>query len=288
MNQLSTTDNLSNTTDFLLDPSVMQQMISVAKLMSQSRVTVPKHLQGAEADCLAVVMQAAQWRMNPFAVAQKTHFVNGQLGYEAQLVNAVIASSRAIVGRFKYEYEGDWPKGAGEINWEKFPDASVRVGAVLQGEDGITWGEWLHPASVKVKNSPLWKTAPKQQSAYLAVKYWSRLYCPDVILGVYTVDEFEDTPKPKERDVTPSEPPEKKQKRSSQLMQKLKSSDEDIVEVIDHNLSSVLDQINAAESKEALSQVAHLAAELSQEQQIEARSAYKARLAALNEKEVIE
>lgn len=33
---------------------------------------------------------------------------------------------------------------------------------------------------------------PRQQLAYLAVKRWSRLYCPDVILGVYTPDELEE------------------------------------------------------------------------------------------------
>ncbi len=37
----------------------------------------------------------------------------------------------------------------------------------------------------------MWKTAPKQQIAYLAVKYWARLYCPEVILGVYSPDEVE-------------------------------------------------------------------------------------------------
>jgi hypothetical protein len=41
-------------------------------------------------------MQAAQWGMNPFAVAQKTHVVNGTLGYEAQLVNAVVSSSNLL------------------------------------------------------------------------------------------------------------------------------------------------------------------------------------------------
>ena len=40
--------------------------------------------------------------MNPFAVAQKTHVVNGSLGYEAQLVNAVVQASGAIDGRFHY------------------------------------------------------------------------------------------------------------------------------------------------------------------------------------------
>lgn len=53
---------------------------------------------------MAIVMQAMQWGMNPYAVAQKTHTVNGVLGYEAQLVNAVIASSSAIHGRFHYRY----------------------------------------------------------------------------------------------------------------------------------------------------------------------------------------
>ncbi|VFS64074.1 RecT family [Kluyvera cryocrescens] len=62
--------------------------------MADSKATVPAHLAGKPADCLAVTMQAAQWGMNPFAVAQKTHVVNGTLGYEAQLVNAVVSSSQ--------------------------------------------------------------------------------------------------------------------------------------------------------------------------------------------------
>jgi hypothetical protein len=32
----------------------------------------------------------------------------------------------------------------------------------------------------------------RQQLAYLAVKRWARLYCPDVILGVYTADEVDE------------------------------------------------------------------------------------------------
>ena len=142
--------------------------------------------------------------MNPYAVAQKTHLVNGTLGYEAQLVNAVITSSTAVQGRFKYEYGGDWEKfKPGVANASNERGLSVRVGAVLKGETEITWGEPLYMEYVTTRNSPLWKTAPKQQLAYLAVKYWARLYCPDVILGVYTPDEFEPAQRA-ERDVTPA------------------------------------------------------------------------------------
>lgn len=56
------------------------------------------------ADCMAVAMQAAQWGMNPFAVAQKTHVVNGTLGYEAQLVNAVISTMSPTKDRINYEW----------------------------------------------------------------------------------------------------------------------------------------------------------------------------------------
>jgi hypothetical protein len=92
----------------IFSPEGMNQLVRFAELMSQSKATVPKHLEGKPADCLAVTMQAAQWGMNPFAVAQKTHVVNGTLGYEAQLVNAVVSSSSLLATRLNYRWSGDW------------------------------------------------------------------------------------------------------------------------------------------------------------------------------------
>ena len=89
---------------------MLQRIQDFSKIMASGGATVPKHLQGNSADCMAVTMQAFQWGMNPFAVAQKTHLVNGTLGYEAQLVNAVIVSSGAIIGKFNYEYIGNGMK----------------------------------------------------------------------------------------------------------------------------------------------------------------------------------
>lgn len=211
----------------VFNPQALGQLTSFANLMADSVVSVPAHFVGKPADCMAVVMQAMQWGMNPYAVAQKTHIVNGTLGYEAQLVNAVVTSSNAVRGRFHYEYTGDWSKctsskevtvkkpakGGGSYDkvervrgWSDQDEVGlcIRVGAVLRGEEEITWGEPVYLSSVAIRNSPLWSTNPKQQIAYLAVKYWARLYCPEVILGVYTPDEF-DAPQPRvERDVTPA------------------------------------------------------------------------------------
>lgn len=208
------TPNTISASNAIFNVQALTQLQAVAGLMAQAAVTVPEHLRGNPADCMAIIMQAMQWGMNPYAVAQKTHLVNGVLGYEAQLVNAVISSSNAIVGRFHYEYEGDWSicassreeivkkpaKGGGTYDkkeiirgWSSADEQglSVRVGAVIRGESEITWGEPVFLSSVITRNSPLWISNPKQQIAYLALKYWARLYCPAVVLGVYTPDEVE-------------------------------------------------------------------------------------------------
>jgi hypothetical protein len=98
-------DGKMNSLALLTDPTRMASIMAVAKIMASAKVTVPKHLQGQEGDCMAICMQAANWGMNPFAVAQKTHLVNGVLGYEAQLVNAVVQSQGYIDGTFQYEYQ---------------------------------------------------------------------------------------------------------------------------------------------------------------------------------------
>jgi hypothetical protein len=176
--------------EIIFSPTAMQQLNQIATLMASSVCTIPKHLQGNVGDCFAIALQASQWGMSPFSVAQKTHLVNGTLGYEATLINSVIQLSGAIKGRFHYEYKGEGSK------------LSCRVGAIIKGEEDVTWSSWLCVDSVTTKNSPLWKTNVPQQLGYLQVKNWSRLYCPGAILGVYSDDELE-TIKP-EKEINPS------------------------------------------------------------------------------------
>lgn len=57
--------------------------------------------------------------MNPYAVAQKTFVVNGVLGYEAQLVNAVISTRGPLTGRIEYDWFGPWEKIIGKFEIRK-------------------------------------------------------------------------------------------------------------------------------------------------------------------------
>lgn len=206
----------TSTSALVLDGDSLDKMMRLADVMATGRATLPKHFNGNSADCLAVVMQSMQWKMNPFAVAQKTHLVNGVLGYEAQLVNAVITTCAPVVDRLHYEWYGDWEKVIGKFEIRKGEKGEYRVpGWKMADEEGLGVRVWatfrgepeprvleLLLAQARTRNSTLWADDPRQQLAYLATKRWSRLYCPDVILGVYSPDELEEVSQPV-RDVTP-------------------------------------------------------------------------------------
>ncbi|KPB77930.1 RecT protein [Pseudomonas syringae pv. maculicola] len=206
----------TSTSALVLDGDSLDKMMRLAEVMATGRATLPKHFNGNSADCLAVVMQAMQWRMNPFAVAQKTHLVNGVLGYEAQLVNAVITTCAPVVDRLHYEWYGNWEKVIGKFEIKKGDKGEYRTpGWKLADEEGLGVKVWatfrgedeprvleLLLAQARTRNSTLWADDPRQQLAYLATKRWSRLYCPDVILGVYSPDELEESA-PRFRDVSP-------------------------------------------------------------------------------------
>jgi hypothetical protein len=219
----------TSTASLVLDVASMDSIMRLSDVMAKSRTTIPDHLKGSPADCAAVIMQAMQWQMNPYAVAQKTHIVNGTLGYEGQLVNAAITSSGVTRDRFHYEWFGAWEKIIGKTRVVSVPEKGkkgdkdykkayqfhaadydlkdeeglgIRISATLRGETQpreLT----LLLVQASVRNSPLWATDPRQQLAYLAVKRWSRLYAPDVILGVYTPDELDESGR-EIRDITPT------------------------------------------------------------------------------------
>jgi hypothetical protein len=173
----------------------VNQVMEFAKMMALGGVAVPPHLRAKPGACIAVCIQAIEWGMSPYSVANKSYSVNDRLAYEAQLVQAVILKRAPIKGRFKVEY-----LGAGESR-------QCRVWAELKDEPGEIV-EYTSPLFSKIlpKNSPLWKTDPDQQLFYYSVRAACRRHFPDVLLGVYTRDEIQDNPHigpENAKDVTP-------------------------------------------------------------------------------------
>ena len=265
--------------DIMMNEAVMVRIESMAARMATSKITTPKHLQGNEGDCMAIIMQAMQWGMNPYAVAQKTHLVNGTLGYEAQLVNAVITARAPVKERLHFEWYGDWSKVNGKD--DKSPTLGVRVSATLRGESAPRVIDISMAQVGPVRNSPLWTADPRQQIAYLATKRWARLYCPDVILGVYTPDEVIER---EELDVTPVQSTVKKHQGSSGLkaqMAQREQSQETVIDMAAQHEFDVaafiaqIDSMNTLEELKALAQT--IPSNLGEPAQTNINAAYKRR-----------
>ncbi len=184
------------TGSLVLAPQSFGEVVQFAELMSKCSF-VPKHLRNRPADCMAVCMQALRWEMDPFSVAQKTYFVSegAAPGYEAQLISAVVHSRAPLDGRLSVTWTGE---GSG---------LSCTVTGKFRG-DPTPKAKTCRIANIKVKNSPLWAADPEQQLAYYTTRAWARLYCPDIIMGVYTREELADGEAPavgpdEAKDVTP-------------------------------------------------------------------------------------
>lgn len=220
--------SVNSQSGFIQDSSMLDRVMAVAKLMASSKVSIPDQLKNSEGDCAAIVMQSIQWGMNPFVVAQKTHFIQGKIAYEAQLVAAVCESTGAITKEgFSFEYIGDWSK-LQKPGWDaKAEDGlGVKVWATKSGQLEPRF-HTLYLTQAVVRNSPLWKCKPDQQIVYLAQKQWARLFAPGAILGVYTPDEFDYEPKDvtqkqKESVYAKTETPTKTEVEIDSLFDKLK------------------------------------------------------------------
>lgn len=156
--------------------------MELAKLMAVSQHAVPPHCRNQAGLCLGLAIQAIEWRMSPFAVASKSYVVNDRIGYESQLIHAVIEQRAPITSRLRHKFIGTGDK------------RQCVVWATAKGETEPL--EYTSPEFGKItpKNSPLWKTKPDLQLFYNASRDWARMYFPDVIMGVYADDELDSIP----------------------------------------------------------------------------------------------
>jgi hypothetical protein len=160
----------------------MAEVMSFGSLMANSGVAVPAFLRSNPGACIAVCIQAIEWRMSPYAVANKSYVVNDRISYESQLIHAVIEQRAPLVGRLRNRYTGEGN------------DRRCIVWAHVKGEKDPLEFQSATFGQIQPKNSPLWKTKPDLQLYYNAARDWARMYFPDVILGVYSTDELEDAP----------------------------------------------------------------------------------------------
>lgn len=159
----------------------MDDAMRLANAMSKARL-VPDCLRESPGDCLMVIEQAMRWGMSPFAVAQATSTIHGKLCFEGKLVSAAIQSSGVLEGRLNYDFLGEGK------------DLKVICSGILKGEQNPRTVE-VTLDSAKTSNQ-WWSKMPQQMLTYHAARVWARRHTPEVMLGVYSPDEFDSPQEP--------------------------------------------------------------------------------------------
>jgi hypothetical protein len=185
MNELVRAEQLNPS----LVPTNIVEAMKLADLMATAKL-VPPALQKSPADCLMVIQQAVRWGMDPFAVAQECSVIQGKLMHSGKLVAAVVNTRGGLTQRLSFDYEGEGDKRV------------ITVSGQLQGEP--------EPRTVKVilkearTQNKVWQTQPDQQLMYHGARVWARRHTPELMLGVYSPEEFEDGPAKERRAPTPA------------------------------------------------------------------------------------
>lgn len=202
----------------------MMELMEFSKLMAVSGAAVPFHLRGNPGACLAICTKALRFGFDPFALAEHSFSMkkdvevtqtnpNGgrstvkepveTIAYDSYVIRAVIEAHAPVEGRLKYTYEGDGdemtctvtavPLGEKEPISFTSPTLGQRKKDIGTSDKGY------------LKGSPLWITKPRVQLGYDTGRDFCRLHFPEVLMGWYDKDEFDEYAKAAlAKDVTPA------------------------------------------------------------------------------------
>lgn len=180
----------------LTDSSRFEHTWRVAKVFAGSQL-IPPHLRGKIEDVMVALHVAERLRDDPLTVLQSIYIVQGKAGWSGSYMVARINQSGLIKGRISWS-----SKGTGE-------NLSVTASAVLADTGEVVSAEASMRMAIGegwIKN-PKYQTMPEHMLRWRAASMLTRLYFPEVMLGMSTAEELEDnrntlkdvTPEPTER-----------------------------------------------------------------------------------------
>lgn len=172
-----------------------ERALRMAKLLSASTL-VPPQYQGEKGlpNCLISLEMAHRIGISPFLVMQNMHIIHSRPSWSATyLIGAINTSGKFSPLRFRLE-----KLGKKNIKGEEFDDISC-VAHVIE----ISTGEPLEGPEVTMemavregwygKNGSKWQTMPELMLRYRAAAFFSRMYCPEVAMGLHTAEEVSDS-----------------------------------------------------------------------------------------------
>lgn len=208
------------------DAKSFAQAQRVAKMLTLSKM-MPEHFQGDAnlGSAVIAVDIAFRLKLSPFLVAKQIYMVYDKPAFSAQFMIAVM-NSAADFGKIRYDLQTNGIKEFTYSYTEGYRENKVKKSATVKLDDWVcvAWaleGEQKLPNGINTlakakeaglpilegppvsmgmavkegwyaKDGSKWQTLPDLMLRYRAATFFGRLYAPELMMGLSTVDEIED------------------------------------------------------------------------------------------------
>lgn len=173
----------NNMGEIWTNPEAFSTAARMATALSKSTI-VPKEYQRNEGNCIIAIEMANRLKVSPMMVMQNLYIVNGKPAWSSQYIIAMINNSKKYKTEILYKLDGEGDSRSCMAYVEDY-DGHIVEGPVITMQMAKEEG-W------STKNGSKWRTMPDVMLRYRAASFFGRINCPDMIMGMYSVEEVQE------------------------------------------------------------------------------------------------
>lgn len=156
--------------------------MQIATQLSKSDM-IPAQYKGKPENCVIALELSNRLNASPFEIMQNTYIVQGKPSWSSQFIISRINSCAKFEGSLKFKFNEDKTACFAYITEKATGEKLIGPAVTMQMAQAEGWFN---------KNGSKWKTMPQVMLRYRAATFFSRLYCPEIMFGMYTQDEIQD------------------------------------------------------------------------------------------------
>jgi len=151
----------------------LQQQYAIAQDLANSNL-LPDAFRGSVPNILIAMESANRFGIAPVEVMKNTHIIKGKLAFDSKMIIALVNRSGKLDGPIQY--------------WLDENETECVAYAFIKGQQYT--GPKVTLAMAKANRwGALWNTLPSMMLRYRAAVFFTRIFIPEVILGM---DDFEE------------------------------------------------------------------------------------------------
>lgn len=178
--------------DQLIVPEKFEHLQRVASMFSKSSI-VPDHYRGNVANCSIALYMAYGLKCDPLLLMQHSYTVGGKMGFEAKFVIALANTRGPFENGIEFKLTGKGDNIAAVAKGKLKSSGKYVSGPTItmQQVKALGWDVIKKKDGSRIPN-PQWTHNRELMLQYRAATYLVRLHCPELMMGLQTVEELHD------------------------------------------------------------------------------------------------